>query len=314
MNDHLDATTISAYLDEELQAAERLRVEEHLAGCARCSSQRRSLQATAAAVGQLPREEMTADEHRALRQAILGAPSPSAGRWSLLPLQRWWALAGGLGLVLIAVVGFVALRPPSHQALDQAAAPESAPQLLDFTSGDEVEAAVASLPEVSGRTSGGSAGRDGGDGSRVSGGGGDAGGAAERGAPPPAAPLTAQGSSSADEGAGTGGAAGGEAYAEGRLDAAGSTFSPTNGAVCLDKVREAGPARLEPLAAKEARFRGRPAWLLVFASGPEAPPNDGQGPPRDRLEVWLLAPEDCRGYSGAGLLDRALYHSTFDRP
>ena len=323
MNDHLDAETLSAYLDEELQAAERARVEDHLAGCDRCASQRRSLQAVAVAVGQLSREEMTADEHRALRQAVLVARRPSAGRWSLLPLQRWWALAGGLGVVLIAVVGFVALRPPSHQTLDQAAAPESAPQALDFSSGDQIEAAVAALPEVSGRsgrTSGdAAAGGDGGDGSGGDGGDGDTREAAEPGPSPPAAPLTAQGSRSADEGAGTQGSeagrsAGGGAYAEGLADAGGSSFSPTNGALCLDKVRRAGPAHLVSLTAKEARFRGRPAWLLVYALGPEAPPNDDQRPPRDWLEVWLLTPEDCRDYSGAALLDRALYHSAFDRP
>lgn len=323
MNDHLNTETLSAYLDEELQAAERARVEDHLAGCARCAAERRSLEAVATAVSSLPREEMTADEHRALRQAVLGARTSPAGRWSLLPPQRWWALAGGLGVVLIAVVGFVALRPPSHQTLDQAAAPESGSQALDFSSADQIEAAVAALPEVSGRsgsTSGDApAGGGDGDGSGGDGGQSDAGKAAHPGAPPAAAPLTARGSRSSDEDAARGGSAAdtsaaGEAHAEGSTSAGDPGFTAANGALCLDKVRQAGPAHLVPLAAKEAKFRGRPVWLLVYGVGPEALPSDDRRSPRDRLEVWLLIPEDCRGYSGSALLDRALYHSTFDRP
>jgi hypothetical protein len=305
MNDHLDVETISAYLDQELGGAEIRLAEAHLAGCARCASQMGSLQEAASALAGVPRVEITPDEHRALRQAVLSSRSSSAARWPLLSPRRVWAVAGALSVVLIAVVGFAALRPSNNQMLDRAAAPESAPQTLDFTSGDQVQAAVAALPEVSGRTE-----RKGGEAfeRRAT----DSTEGATSEAPAPAAPLTAQGSQPPEEAAGGGEGSDAAVNRDSAARSAGDAldFSAQAADRCLDKVADAGPGELVPLTAREAKFQGRPAWLLVYSSAPV----DNRSAPPDRVEVWLVTPGDCLTYSGASLLGRALYHSSFDRP
>ncbi|MDQ4148757.1 MAG: zf-HC2 domain-containing protein [Actinomycetota bacterium] len=290
MRDHVTVEDLSAYLDSELDPKERTEVQRHLSGCSSCAAEMQRLELASEALGALPQLELTADEHRTLRQAVLSsrADRPSAAGWRRL------VLAGGFALASLAVIGVITVRPwerpPAEQATEAAAPPDG---VLELSSPAEVRRAVANLPEVAairdfaGATGGGEArtlqsqaredsggagaaarsgdGAEGGDGQ-------DGDGAPERAAPAAAPPERVE-----DE--------------------------------CLTKVaREEGPG-LTPLAARPARFEGEPASLLVFRL---APPDDPAA--SSRIRVWLIRPQDCAAYSGQALLDRVLYSDTFDRP
>jgi hypothetical protein len=328
MRDHPAIDTLSAYLDAELAQEERDDVARHLAECRQCAAQTRALQAATAAVGTLSRVEPTADEHRQLRQSILKARP--AGSVTRLPFSQRWALAGGLAIVVIAIAGVFALRSGGPSVSEQASAPASEAGVFDFASPDDVRQTVLALPEVSkaSRSSSDSAAKARSEGSDTS-----------DSAPPEAPELFSSRAGSGQDSApedqaeavgGAGGAEGGGGAAGGSGDYAGSTtgsddgdggtgrrdsegaagFSKQAQDQCLAKVAEAHDRRLFPLLAREARFRGQPAWLLVYASSPSG----DASAPLDRVQVYLIPPADCAAESGPPLLERALYRSSFARP
>lgn len=316
MNQHLELESLSAYLDGELDPAARGRVEQHLAGCSGCSAEHHRLAAAAGAVAGLPAIQVTEDEHRAIRRAILdSAPPRRAGRVTGATGWLQWSLAGGLVLVAVTALGLGFVRfgqdGRDTEALTEAAAPvpdaaADGSTGLVFASGSEVDRAVGGLPEVIA-------------GLRIHG-----------SEDPPAmmfealprtdaAPEGEAGTTSDPHpdtqwGGGVGGGVGGDGgggessvLRESAGDLAGEEqdpFSAPAGTACLDRVAATQPDRMVPLVARPASFQGRDAWLLVFAWSPD--PNS----PLDRWQAWIVDPQDCRSLTGPALESSALYRSS----
>lgn len=332
MKKHLEPESLSAYLDGELSGVDRSAVEQHLSTCADCSAVRARLASAMGSVSSLGPVTLAADEHRVLRQAILKSrPAPSAGRRFGFPR---WALAGGFALVAVTALAFSFLRPGgadrSQEALTEAGAPASGEAEFNFSSGDEVDRTVDSLPEVAAGLKmfrAGDVRRDG-DGSNAESFSGSAdssagnpsspgvmaraetpGSGATAGAPVP--PLQAPGPTAEGSGPrGTGSPPADQGSGEGVLNSAGELFSNRAADECLGKVIATQNYPMVSLVAREASFQGRPAWLLVFAWSPDA--TDSQ--PLDEWQSWLVDPVDCRDFSGQDLVSRALYRSYSNAP
>lgn len=329
MNKHLGPESLSAYLDGELDAGERTRVEEHLGSCAECSATRARLAAAVGSVAALGPVTVTADEHRALRQAVLNSrPSGSKARRFGFPQ---FALAGGLAIVAFTALAFSFLRPggqgTSQDALTEAGAPGSGGLSFSFDSPEEVDRTVAALPEVAAGVKqyrAGDAPRRDADPERVEvfAGRGEAGGGASPNAPPPLARSEERTDSAGNAAPAVPGPVagapvpptGGSGSAEGSdsdegpstaQNSAPGLFSPQAADECLGRVVNTQSYPMIPLVAREASFEGRPAWLLVFAWSPDATGDE----PLDQWQSWLVDPLDCRDFSGAELVAKALYRS-----
>jgi hypothetical protein len=297
MKEHLETESLSAYLDGELDDRELSGVEEHLRSCSVCSAAREALASAAKAVAALGPVQMTVDEHRALRQAVLKSrPSPAARRFGL----PQWALAGSLVLVAVTALAFAFLRPGGQSSEDNASTQAEAPTGVSgspnfaFSSGDDVDRTVAALPEVTGvfpRTAGeDSLAADTDAGARNS-----AESAPE--APPSKAVVPSPGSAA-------GSAAPGPQIMA-RTDGQTGPFNSDAADECLARVAATQDYPMQVLFAGEASFEGRPAWLLVYSWGP----NMTEPGAAKQWQSWIVDPEDCANLSGDELEDRALYRS-----
>ncbi|HNW45130.1 MAG TPA: zf-HC2 domain-containing protein [Elusimicrobiales bacterium] len=118
MEHNLCRENLSAYLDGELPAGERLSLERHLAACPACSRQLAELRL----VSSIFKKHATEPAPRALKDAVFaGREKPAAGYW-LKPALAFAAAAAGL-LVILAL--------PKFADRDQAIynpAPSSAPR------------------------------------------------------------------------------------------------------------------------------------------------------------------------------------------
>jgi anti-sigma factor RsiW len=297
MTRHEEDEAISAYLDGELGASERGRVEEHLRSCPPCAARRETLERTRAALASLPDVSPTADESRAIRLAVLeraGAP-PAAARRPLL--QRLFPALAGVAVLLVGVVGFALLRPdrPSHQAAERQQGDKAATSAgagaagpLELASGEQVRDVVLGLPEVAGARSRFTVADVGrrqqqaltSVASRYAGTGGDKSPGGEPSAGiAPAAPVPAS--------------------TEGSTEAA---RAPEGGPPevrslqdCLASTLETQPFPLMPLLARPAVYQGEPVYLLVYAWTAST---DGEAR-LDRLQAWLVTQTECtpRHYS-----------------
>jgi putative zinc finger protein len=101
MMQHDELDQLSAYIDGELDAAERSRLEAHVSTCTDCRTSLDALRMTIADLKTLPEEEPTEQDSWALRSAIARARKP-AKRW-----QRYIVAAGSVAAVAIAFVAFV---------------------------------------------------------------------------------------------------------------------------------------------------------------------------------------------------------------
>ncbi|HVL50172.1 MAG TPA: zf-HC2 domain-containing protein [Actinomycetota bacterium] len=312
--DHLELESLSAYLDGELNSRERSRAEQHLQTCAECSALRDRLNAVAGHVAALPAVQMTADEHRELRQRLLRAGAARAGAGRRLNLQ--WVLAGGLAVVAVTALSLGFLRPGSRgsDTLTEAFAPATENGAFNFSSGSEVDQRVASLPEVAAgvnryraedapeQSVGSALARESEEFADDS-----MSGALRGPAPPVPVPDRAGGPAN-------GGTAGDQdsGFALPRHDApvpepapGAAVFTNEAADACLARVAATQGYPMVPLLAREATFQGTPAWLLVFVWSPDP----ALGETLDRWQAWLVSPEDCRNLSGPELERRALYRS-----
>lgn len=107
------ALDVKAYLLGELDAAERERVEAHLAGCPHCREELERLRWTQAALLTLREEEIPR------RLAFVSDPVLAPRWW-----QRWWASGPQLGFASAVVL---ALAIVAHGLLRPAPAPPAAP-------------------------------------------------------------------------------------------------------------------------------------------------------------------------------------------
>ncbi len=124
-NSHPDPELLSAYLDEEVGAAERASVQGHLAGCERCRHELESLHWTANLFHQLPPIEPPRNFY--VTEAML-APEPTPSLWERL-MQQWRPLLGGLSASAAALLMVLLLQTPiggPQMASDGASAPEAA--------------------------------------------------------------------------------------------------------------------------------------------------------------------------------------------
>lgn len=298
MNSHLEPESISAYLDGELDERARREAEGHLSGCVECSTLRARLAGVSGRVAALPATTLTADEHRALRQAVIRARPATTSRWTFANLR--WTLAGSFVLVLVAAAGLGFLRADSPDrggdALTESAAPEAdqAGPNFDFASPEEVRSTVASLPEVTaglkryGAEDSTAAGRAGDGGARED----SAGAALEQFSVPAPNNVVAPT-----------GAPGERQEPLARTDGP-FEFTDEAGGACLARVSATQPYPMVPLIAHQATYRGREAWLLVFAWNPDAGAEN-----LDRWQSWLIDPRDCRALEGQALASSALQRS-----
>ena len=122
---HVDVDLLSAYLDEQVTPAERVRVDGHLAACAACRNELESLHRTTALLQALPR--VPVPRAFTLSEARVGVHRPQAQ-----PGWMGWArgLAAVTAVALVAVLAVSVLNRPGWQPAATVArgAPTSAPQ------------------------------------------------------------------------------------------------------------------------------------------------------------------------------------------
>lgn len=317
-NQHFDLDALSAYLDGEAGSGERAVIEQHLVTCADCAATTRRLRSASGALSSLGPVQMTIDEHRKLRQAVLGAYSQrnaeSPGRVTLegvsaLKRRRGlgrlqWSFAGAFAIIAVAVLGFAVLRPVTApetgaDTVTEILAPtEIAP--LSFDSDDQVRRTVLALPEVTGARNL----------YRVE----DAPGSPSTSAFPlqtdsdgardnstsqgPPQALSKAAPDSAED------SAAGNTSAE-SLQAA-SDFSLPAGEACLAAVAATQTDPLVPLTARRATYKSRPAWLLVYATTSLPTP----GKALDEIRTFIVDPAACTSLTGDSLERSVLSSST----
>jgi len=326
MSSHIDIELLSALIDGELDARDRHRLDDHMAGCAKCSQQFRLIETAAGQVGSLPLLEPDDLENQRLVRALVEWRKASEGpsgvkRPSLrsTPPRRW--LAAGLVAAILAGFGLV-------QTLNKAGPIPGPPQVqaagapLELTSGRNIRSVVGALPQVrnqvgvynvttasraanaaktpqiSSTAPEGSAGQDSVDASKAL--------QSRRQAAPAAAPG---GGSEPD------GSAGGTAPAAGDAGNFGAPppgspqpqFSKAAGESCLEKVAATQPYTLVPLLARKADYQGKPAWVLAYAWTRSKDPKAKL----DLVQVWIFDPRDCAALDGPALINRLLSYSSF---
>jgi anti-sigma factor RsiW len=109
MNSHPELDQLSAYIDDELEPAERVVLEAHLPSCAECTSTISALRATISDLALLPEAAPTEQDSWALRSAISRARKP---------LGRWQRVAWAAGAVAAAAIAVVAVVQPGGAKRD----------------------------------------------------------------------------------------------------------------------------------------------------------------------------------------------------
>src|SRR5919197_6434579 len=117
MSPHPELEQLSAYLDDELDAAARSALEAHVTSCAECRTTLDALRSTIADLATLPAVAPTEQDSWALRAAIASARAPS---------KRWQRAAWAAGAVAAAAIAVVAVVRPG--ADNGAALKAGAPQ------------------------------------------------------------------------------------------------------------------------------------------------------------------------------------------
>ena len=114
-SDHLDADELSAYAENALPAAARMRYTEHLADCSKCRELVVQLSASVPAVA--ARDTVSAPVPSGLRGFLASFFSPMVLRYAV----------PALGLIVVAAIGFIAFRSNQSRAdVAQALRPEQA--------------------------------------------------------------------------------------------------------------------------------------------------------------------------------------------
>lgn len=302
MTKHPASDQLNAYLDGQTAPDDARSIEAHLSTCSECSAALEGLGVAAKRLGDLTPVELTPDERRQLRQAILSSRPPARTGWFS---SMQWALAGGLVLVLIASIGFLFLgrqAPDRTTEADLNAGDGSAGGLPELSTAAEVEEFVSALPEVaSAREGRESLSRQDADGGSGEGGGGAAGGSGAY------AGVTTDGEAESGEG-GDSTASGApaplaeEAPVTERADeAVASQPSPLS---CADRLAALQTDSVLLLRQLEVVYRGEPALLAVYASQPA-----GGAGGYDRTLTLIVGSRDCAELSGPDLEDAVLYRS-----
>lgn len=103
MSPHDELDLLSSYLDGELDAPERTRLEAHMTACEDCRTTLTALQATVADLKTLPEVAPTPQDSWALRAALRRARSP---------MRKWQRLGWASGAVAAAAIAVFAFTLP----------------------------------------------------------------------------------------------------------------------------------------------------------------------------------------------------------
>lgn len=250
---HADTEALSAFIDGELGAEERLATTEHLRVCDACRAELESLRRANAMLASLPPKSLSSEASRELRKAVL-EKAPGRRR-----RQRWGAVAGAIGLAAAVLIGVVVLpdllgRPGTvdEEAAELAAFPSS------FADASELEAAVRDDPEVTRAL----------DAYTVS----DVAGTQESEVGRLSAPSEAE---QAD-------APSGSASLE-------ADSSPTTQEGCLRLVLSKVDYPMIPVLSRSITYQGVDSFLYVFAWTDDDRPDA----PLDRIQIWVMTASEC---------------------
>ena len=287
---HETIEALNAYVDNEVSAAERARIDAHLAACVDCASRKALLEQASASVGALPAPTLTAEESRRIRQGVLGRTRRRSARHPRL--RPAWA--GALALVVAGVVagsGLVRSRTHSQTTAARVGAPASQanPPVFDnpgdvrmFVSTDTgVKRALEALE------------RQGNQGAAPAPAAGEAGRSKATQQSPEALQYGAK-SAPAPPGAGSQGAAAPTAPKvmadAGRTEvppAAPEGSGPERRATDCLAERQHDQADIRPVLSRPATYTGRAAWLLVYVAPAPSPSEP------EKLAVYLVGRADC---------------------
>ncbi|HEY8201611.1 MAG TPA: zf-HC2 domain-containing protein [Actinomycetota bacterium] len=284
---HETIEALNAYVDDEVSAAERARIDAHLATCVDCASRKALLEQASASVGALPTPSLTAEESRRIREGVLGRTggrSPLRGR-----LRPAWA--GALALVVAGVVaGSGLLRNHTRPATTAAGAGSAASQanapvfgnpgdVRAFVSTDTgVKRALETLKAQEALPA-------------PAAGGGET---AKANQQAPDALRYGANSAPAPPGAGSLGA-GSPTMPKTMADAnrtelpagAPERSAPERSAMDCLAERRRDQADIRPVLSRPATYTGRAAWLLVYAA-----PAPSSGEPQ-KLAVYVVGRANC---------------------
>ena len=139
---HLDAETLSAYLDGRVEGPAQARLERSLAECGVCREELASLRATVALVRQLPLEAPG-------RSFVMAAPprQPAHPRPSPLARASMWAYAGAASLAAILLTVLVSADATGVLAPGQPTGTGDSAVVLD-TAEESAESAPAEAADV----------------------------------------------------------------------------------------------------------------------------------------------------------------------
>ena len=230
MSPHDELELLSAFLDGELDAADRARVEAHLPGCPECGATLDALRATVADLKTLPVPEPTPQDSWALRSAITKARRPLR-RWQRVAMASAGVAAAAVTTLAIAIGpggaggGLTASREDAARAVAGAS--------VSYLEGGNYDAVAANarLLQLRGIVQGGAA---------------------------PAAQGSGSATAFAYDAASTA-----EGAQQSRLLAA---FDAPVEAIqrCVDVVQSSATTYLEPVEYEVATFDSKPAFLLFF--------------------------------------------------
>lgn len=254
MRAHDELDLLSAYLDGELDAPDRGRVEAHLADCAECRRTLQALRMTVADLATLPEPAPSPQDSWALRAAV---------RRARRPVRRWERLAWGAGAAAAVLVGVLVVVQGQRSAdrdaaltAKEAGRPGGASGPIFETGADyDEQSALARLATFGGEATlptgtGGAPAED-----RST----DTSAPAAAAQPGPPASYDLRASS-----------------AETKV-----ADPPPELARCERVVRGSTAEPLEALRFEIARYRGEPAFLMFFQTA-------------GRIELWVMARADCR--------------------
>jgi hypothetical protein len=97
---HPDHELLSAFVDDDVDASARARINEHLAGCGECAATLRALRATVSDLASLRDPPVSELDSAAVRSAVRKA------RQRTLRTSRWALAASGAAAVVVAIVAF----------------------------------------------------------------------------------------------------------------------------------------------------------------------------------------------------------------
>lgn len=284
MNDHPTQEQLSAFIDGETPALDHDRLKAHFESCPGCAALKTRLEHAAVALTALDLPQPSADQHRALRQAILDR------RVTRRLFFAHPAFVGGLAVASLAAVAVMTFRPKPVEKASTVARGGLAARIesFDFASDADIRSSVAGLPEVT------------------------------------EARFTAEDIGDKQEGAYSAALgssqAGASKAAESGADQAAPQQEPSraadagvdpqaSGSACSRKILRTQPYPMIPLLIRSATYKKQPAWLLVYAWTASQAINA----PLNQIQVWLVDPAKCDDLAGDDLINATYHYSSFKR-